>query len=135
MDFQTLESEVIVNGFKTGDSDQIKKWLNAAAAQLWALESWPFKRGQTAVTVTAGSSAVSSLPADFLVVHGLWDEDGERLTYVHPEAFNSLYYASTNRGRPADFTVDYTGLDGNTARAILVGPVADTSSSRVPAAV
>lgn len=108
MTFLDLQNELISvpsSRFKETQRASVMKWINYAYAKLWTLDDWTFRLTQAAPTVTAGSTVVSSVPADFGASMGFWRVDGQEINYLKPRQFNNRWQGDTSQGLPEDFTV------------------------------
>lgn len=123
MTFVQLQNSVIANGFEEADRADVKNWIAFRHAWLWDLEEWTFRQASAAVTFTANSQTVASVPADFRHAIVLYDSQGTQLRPMrdHREFFN-LYNANLGNGSgpPEAFTV--------VGGVLTVGPAGDGST-------
>jgi hypothetical protein len=99
----------------------VMRWINLAYAKLWTMDDWTFRVATGFPTVTAGSSAVGSIPTDFGASLGFWRADGTQLNYLKPRQFNNRWLGNTGTGLPEDFTV----ING----ALTVGPASSQTAT------
>jgi hypothetical protein len=124
MTFLQLQNELIsvpAARFKETQRTSVTYWLNAALGEFWNADEWSFRNGTGNATVTAGSSALTGLPADFGTALGLYRADGVSVNYLRPRKFLEAYQASTLTGLPTDYTL--IGSSG------LVGPVSSETAT------
>lgn len=123
MTFRDIQLAVIKDGFSPGDLGDVKNWIIGRHAWLWDLDEWTFREGTAAVTFTANSQIVGSLPGDFRIATALYASDGSLLQPIRDSdrffnAYNTNLTGQT--GAPEAYTV-YGGQ-------ILVGPTGDGST-------
>lgn len=123
MTFKALQDEMITtpsSRFKETQRASVKLWLNFAAAKAWNMEDWTFRLATATVNVTAGSAAITGLPADFGIGMALYRLDGTPVNYLPPKQYMSRYQATTITGLPMDYTII-----GST---LLVGPLSSETA-------
>lgn len=108
---------ILYKRFTTSFRPRAKQAVNSRYAHLWALEDWTFKFATANPTTTANTQLLGSLPDDFGVPIYLWDEDGNRLTYLNTDVFNDAYLPNAAAGWPESWTV--------TNQQVLLGPTPD----------
>lgn len=116
--------DMVLARFNSAQRPNAKQWIKMVYGTVWDLEDWTFKHTTDAVTVTAGSSAVTGLPADLGIPHVLQDQDGNEIAYLDQRDFEALYYTQ-EAGQPCHFTV-YGDAPNH---QIKIGPPSDTSSA------
>jgi hypothetical protein len=117
--------DTVLERFNDGSRSKCKEWLNYVLGQVWGLEEWTFKRAVATVTVTAGSTAVTGLPADIGIVRLLQNAQGGKLTYREWDEFMLRHYGETGSVIPYDFTLIGTGAGCQ----MYVGPPSSETSS------
>lgn len=118
--------DAVLERFNPSRRSDCKEWINYVLGQVWTLEEWTFKQAMAAVTVTAGSQAVTNLPLDIGLVHLLQNAQGVKLTYRPWTEFQMRHYGESGQTVPYDFTV----VDTMPGCQVLVGPTsAETSSA------
>lgn len=108
MTYLDLQNELISvpsSRFKETQRVSVMRWINLAYAKLWTIDDWTFRQATGNPTVAAGSSAVTSVPADFGASLGFWRADGTPLEYLKPRQFNDRYLGVTTSALPEAFTV------------------------------
>lgn len=124
MTFKDLQDAVIKDTFDESDRADVRTWINHRYGLLLNQNEWTFTQGNTLVTATGGSQAVSNLPADLGIVLGLQRADGQPLRAI-PEyrKFAAKYIGTSNSptGQPEAFT--------SWGGALLVGPTSNETSS------
>lgn len=90
--------------FKPTQATSVKRWLNARAAELWGMEDWTFRKVYESLSVTAGDDT-PTMPATFGIALGLWDANGDPVTYIPPNAFFNRHLGNTSGGNPSSYTV------------------------------
>lgn len=107
--FKELQDDTIQDSFDESDRVLVKKWINSRLGYLWGLNEWTFTKGHALVAVTAGSSNVTNLPADFKIAVSLQRGDGCPLReYEEYLDFADNYLGTLNTawaGLPQGFTV------------------------------
>jgi hypothetical protein len=123
MTFLELQKAVMGTRFDESQRGDIKTWINATYWRAWTLEEWTFRNATDTVSVTAGSTAVSGLASDVLIVRSFQRGDGEDLTSLEPPDWQRLYNdpRSVVTGLPEAYTV----ING----AVSVGPASSESAS------
>lgn len=123
MTFLELQQELSTvpgHRFKSTQASSYKKWINARAAELWGLEDWTFRKAYASLSVTGSNDAATS-PSDLGVVLGIWDSDGDPITYLPVADFAARHISNTST---SDTTV-YTVVN----KSILLDPTPSGSSS------
>lgn len=107
MTFKQLQDEAILLRFNEGNRASVKSWLNLRYAAIWAKADWHFKhvRNQN-VSVTA-SDPTPTIPNDFAKSEGIYDGNGDALTYLTPREFDGEAYQvpATTAPTPGYFTI------------------------------
>lgn len=123
MTFKALQDEVIVvpsARFKEAQRASVKLWINFALAKLWNADDWTFRLGTATVNVTAGSTVVSGLPADFGIGMAMYRADGTPVNYLAARQWLNTYQGITASGQPDDYTI--------IGSSVLVGPVSSETA-------
>lgn len=115
----------VLTRFNASYRPQAKEWINYVLAQLWAADEWTFKQAVTTVSVTAGSTAVTGLPADVGIIHQLLNAQGAKLTWRPWTEFNLRHYGDTGGAQPYDFTTVGIGPGSQ----LFVGPPSSETSA------
>lgn len=103
---QDLRNELIAFRFNAQQANSINSWLNLAYQQLWCMDAWPFRKVKpTAVSVSAASTGIMTMPSDFHRATGVYDVNGYPLRYLAPKAFSDVYVSNTQTGTPQDYTL------------------------------
>lgn len=124
MTFKQLQDMTLEGAFAESMRADAKVWINTRLGWLWNVEEWEFTQGSSPVTVTAGSMAVSSVPADFGIATDLFNSQGNPLTPIEEyRNFAARYIGLSNIQTqwPEAFTVLGT--------SILIGPKAATTDT------
>lgn len=124
MNFIAIQNAVLDKAFDETERASTKLWINFRLAWMFDIADWTFARGTDAITVTANSQAVTSMPTDFAVALGIWNAEGAPLDPIPDyDDFASNYIGTGNAttGKPEAFTVLGT--------TILVGPTSSETSS------
>lgn len=106
MTFADIYGDAIEARFNTGQTTQIKRWINFREAQIHAAAEWPWKIvGPTSLTVTSGDST-PTMPSNIERPMAVYNEFGDRLAYATQADFDGLFLpgvASSTSGRPTVF--------------------------------
>lgn len=124
MTFKQLQDEMITvpsARFKETQRASVKRWLNFAYAKLWNQSDWTFRLGTANVAVTAGSTAISNLPADFGIGMALYRADGSPINFLQARKYLSTYQGLASTGLPEDWTI----IGANA----FVGPISSETSA------
>ena len=122
MTFLEIQDAVLANLFDESDRANVKNWINLRYHWLLAMEEWTFLNATATVTVTAGSQAVSGLPANFGTIIGIWDTDGAPLVYRDFRTYLTNWNTNLgDSGSPGAYTV--------IGSQVLVAPTPDSSSA------
>lgn len=116
MTFKALQDEVIALRFDDSRRASVKSWLNTRYAALWALEDWHFKHVKGAALAITAGDATPTMPSDFAKSEGLYDHNGDRLTYIDPDVYRDAYLNPNVSA--ADPPCDYAVID----RELWLGP-------------
>lgn len=123
--FKQIVDQTLANSFGETQRQSAQEWVRARHTWIWDLEKWTFREASANVTVTAGSSTVTNMPADFGAALGLYNAQGDPLeAYRDPRAFMDVYNVNTGaggNGKPAAYTVRGTTL--------IVGPKSSETSA------
>jgi hypothetical protein len=106
MTFKQLQDECIaVDGARFAETMRasVKQWINDRYAEVWGLEDWTFRTGESTVTATANTATATAVPADLGTVRGIWRDDGEPLMYLRAHDFNSVYLGQAQYGIPEHY--------------------------------
>lgn len=122
MDFVSIQNEVMSDRFRGDQRDRVKLWINSAYADIWTMEEWTFRFAEDQVTVTTSSTAVTDLPTDLGAVMGMWNSEGDRISYITPGEWSDLYYGETSTGKPEFYTI-------NPAGTLVVGPISNETDT------
>src|SRR2546423_10183619 len=122
--FRQLQDEVIALRF-TGDESRrasVKSWINLSYAAIWAMHDWHFKHVKGVnMSVTAGDNT-PTVPSDFAKAEGLYDANGNRITFLDEATFNDSYLdPRVGSGLVAEYSV----ID----RELWLGPTPSSSST------
>lgn len=109
--------------FDESQRGDVQTWINATYWRAWTLEEWTFRYATDAVTVTAGSTAVSGLAADVAIVRSFQRGDGESIDSMEPTDFQRLYNDPrvTVTGLPEAYTI----INGS----VFVGPASSETAT------
>lgn len=124
MTFGDILDAVIRDVFDPTDRTAAKTWVNARYGMMWGAAEWSFRQASANVTVTGGSSTVTSLPADLRVATGLDTDDGVPLKMFREyRDFARRFVGTSNAvsGTPWAFT-DLNGV-------LYVGPTPAASGT------
>lgn len=117
--------DAVLERFNESTRPSAKEWINYVYGQIWGLEEWTFKPVTAPVSVTAGSQAVSNVPADFGIPHGLLNAQGVPLQFLDWREFQVRHYGETETAQPYEWTVVGEGA----AAQVLVGPLSNETSA------
>lgn len=95
---------VVLDRFPTSMRPRALIALNNRLGHLWRLESWTFRYATASPTTAANDNTLNALPADFGVVEDLWNDLGDKIAYLVPSKFYSLYLPVTY-STPEAYTV------------------------------
>lgn len=123
--YSGIQDRVILNRFREAQRGEVKKWVDAEYAYLWNFNDFSFKHvtameSASALTVTA-SDNTPTLPTDFADAEGLYNDRGDPLDPLEPEAFERFYRGLTSTGEPAHYTV--------VNRTLYLGPTPSRSAT------
>lgn len=116
--------DAVLERFNESVRPNAKEWINYVYGQIWGLEEWTFKSATAPVSVTAGSQAVSNVPADFGIPHGLLNAQGVPLQFVGWREFQVRHYGEAQTAQPYEWTVINEGVGAE----VLVGPTSTETS-------
>jgi hypothetical protein len=121
--FKDIQDVVLESRFQdtTATRNRAKRMINSRYAQLVGMDDWTFRYATDPLSVIAGNRIVSGVISDFQAILGIWDSNGDPLTYLNPVQFFDVYQGDTGRGSPAHFTIINSVVE--------VAPTPDTSSS------
>jgi hypothetical protein len=123
MTFLEIVNAVLADAFGESKRADAKTWTNFRLAWVYDIADWSFSYGTDAVTVTAGSQVVSSLPTDFAVALGMWNAEGSPLALMGYNDFADSYLGTSNNasGRPEAYAVLGT--------TVFVGPTSSETNA------
>jgi hypothetical protein len=105
MQFIDMVNEIINFRFNSTQDLYVKRWLNLREQQVWAQAEWPWKKlTDVTMQIDSGDSALD-LPIAVRRVINVYDQTGQRLTWIPPDEFSNLYRGSTLTGVPSVYTL------------------------------
>ncbi len=115
---------ILADSFTSSKRSQALTWANAQLGELWNLEEWTFRNSFDAVTVTANSRDVSSLPDDLGIAQAMFRANGDPLEMIPEYRDYAVRYLGTNNAAAGIPEAFWCGTD-----AAKVGPTSSETSS------
>ena len=116
MTFLDIQNEIINLRFDESRRSQIKSWIQARYAALWASDDWNFKRVLNANLTVTGGSNTPTMPSDISSIESVYDQFGAPVPYIDPQDWRDVFNDPSET--PTTQPYAYTSVAGQ----IYLGP-------------